>query len=242
MVFRAPFTPALQPAFSQEGGVVPWYLAGGIAKANCIAAYQPKGAASLAASYVNLVTPGTYDAAPGTAPTFDSALGWTFDGTSQYLVQPNLGISGASPRTVAFRFTPTNVAVNRWVAIWGENAVMKAWVIAQGVAAGNVYIYTDGKDVLTGNILSNGLDQTIIVTATGANPTTANVLVYINGTAVSTSVAGVNPGALNTTNANYIIGKAFGASNYFGGNVAAMLYCNVVHPNAAALHAAMAAL
>ena len=57
-----------------------WQVAG----KTCVAAYQPKGAASLAASYVNLANPGTYDAAPGVAPTL-TADGWTFDGTTQYL-------------------------------------------------------------------------------------------------------------------------------------------------------------
>lgn len=52
----------------------------------CVAAYQPKGAADLAASYVNLATPGTYNAAPGTAPTHASATGWTFNGSTQYLL------------------------------------------------------------------------------------------------------------------------------------------------------------
>jgi len=59
---------------------VPWYLAGGVP----ILAYQPKGAASLAASYVNLANPGTYDAAPGTAPAFATETGWTF-GSNRYL-------------------------------------------------------------------------------------------------------------------------------------------------------------
>lgn len=64
------------------GGAAPWYLAGGAPTP--IAAYQPKGAASLAASYVNLANPGTYDAAPGVAPTL-VAGGWTFNGTNNYL-------------------------------------------------------------------------------------------------------------------------------------------------------------
>jgi hypothetical protein len=50
-----------------------WYVAG----QTCVAAYQPIGAPSLAASYVILANPGTYDAAPGVAPTFDAATGWT---------------------------------------------------------------------------------------------------------------------------------------------------------------------
>jgi hypothetical protein len=55
---------------------VPWWLAGGAPAP--VAVFQPKGAASLAASYINLVNPGTYDAtAPVTAPTLD-ATGWVF--------------------------------------------------------------------------------------------------------------------------------------------------------------------
>ena len=70
---------------------IQWYLSGGIAAANCIAAYTPKGAASLAASYDNNAAPGngladgTYDAAPGVAPTWGAATGWTFNGSTQYL-------------------------------------------------------------------------------------------------------------------------------------------------------------
>ncbi len=63
---------------------VPWYLAGGIDSANCIAAYQPKGAASLANSYVNQNNPATHTLTATTAPTLD-ADGWVFDGT-QYLI------------------------------------------------------------------------------------------------------------------------------------------------------------
>ncbi len=60
-----------------------WYAVTG---KTCVAAYQPKGAAGLAASYVNLANPGTNNAAPGTAPTFDTSTGWTFAaGNSQYL-------------------------------------------------------------------------------------------------------------------------------------------------------------
>ena len=71
-------------AVSRPPSASKWFLAGGVNAANCIAAYAPKGAASLAASYTNLANPGTYNAAPGVAPTFDTATGWTFNG-SQWL-------------------------------------------------------------------------------------------------------------------------------------------------------------
>jgi hypothetical protein len=67
--------------------VLGWWLSGGISAANCIAAYQPKGAATYAASKINLANPGTYNAVDGAAyPTWDGTNGWKFDAaSSQYL-------------------------------------------------------------------------------------------------------------------------------------------------------------
>lgn len=75
----------LGPLGAQRSRRTPWWLSGGMSVANCIAAYQPKGAASLAASYANLANPGTYDATPGVAPTWDAVNGWIFNGATQYL-------------------------------------------------------------------------------------------------------------------------------------------------------------
>lgn len=80
-----------------------WYLAGGISASNCIAAYAPKGAASQAASYTNLANPGTNNAAPGTAPTWDATSGWTFAAaSSQYL---KTGILPQAGYTMIIRFS-----------------------------------------------------------------------------------------------------------------------------------------
>ena len=57
-----------------------WWLAGGIHPSQVVAAYQPKGAVDLAASYVNLANPGTNDAQVGVAPALDSS-GWVFGGS-----------------------------------------------------------------------------------------------------------------------------------------------------------------
>ena len=81
-----------------------WVVAG----KTCVAAYQPIGAASLAASYTNLANPGTYDAAPGVAPTFDAVNGWAFN-TTQYL---ETGIaSDEEPMTVLARVVVPGVAL-----------------------------------------------------------------------------------------------------------------------------------
>ena len=56
-----------------------WWLSGGIAAANCIAAYQPKGAASLAASYVNLTGNASYNLTEiSSSPAWDATDGWQF--------------------------------------------------------------------------------------------------------------------------------------------------------------------
>ncbi len=82
---------------AQGGGTVavPWYRAGGAPAP--VAAYLAKGAASQAASYANLVTPGTYDLTTTSAPTWDATNGWTGGGT-KYL---NTGITPANDQTWA---------------------------------------------------------------------------------------------------------------------------------------------
>jgi hypothetical protein len=90
--------------------VLGWWLSGGISAANCIAAYQPKGAADLAGSYINKANPSTYDAAPGTAPTWNATNGWIFLSTSsQYL---RTGLTGADGWSAICRYSnfdgPTN--------------------------------------------------------------------------------------------------------------------------------------
>lgn len=88
-----------------------WWEAGGATGA--VAAYQPIGAASLAASYSNLCNPGTYDAAPGTAPSFDTATGWTFNGSTQYLT------TGVTPTandwSMFVRFTSSGTNTKRYL-------------------------------------------------------------------------------------------------------------------------------
>lgn len=99
-VFSPTFKPnSLAPAVA--GG---WWLTGGIAAANCIAAYQAKGAASYAASKVNLNNAGTNDAANGAAyPTWDASYGWSFTAASlQYLTTP---ITPASGYSMIIRYT-----------------------------------------------------------------------------------------------------------------------------------------
>jgi alpha-L-fucosidase len=59
-----------------------WYLADGVTSSNAVGVYKPAGAGSLNASYSNIANPGTNDAIPEVAPTFDDTTGWIFGGTN----------------------------------------------------------------------------------------------------------------------------------------------------------------
>ena len=65
-------------------GAPRWFDNGGKI-GGCWAAYQPKGAASLAASYIDLTGNG-HDATPIVAPTWNISNGWIFNGSDQYLL------------------------------------------------------------------------------------------------------------------------------------------------------------
>lgn len=92
MAFAPAFGRPFAPTFDRHAAAAAtgWWV---VAGKTCVAAYQPKGAADLATSYVNLANPGTYDAAPGVAPTWASATGWTGDAATMYLTT---GITVAS--------------------------------------------------------------------------------------------------------------------------------------------------
>lgn len=159
--------------------VIPWYLSGGIPAAACVAAYQPKGAASLAASYVNLANPGTNDAAPGVAPTFAAATGWTFNGSSQHLKTGVIPDSSAWSGIV--RFSNSTSAGDRFLfgSIKNDAAPKGRFCISPDNGSGNVYYgmsdslnlfvppaITEGVLAITGNTAyRNGASDGSIATA-----------------------------------------------------------------------------
>ena len=125
-----------------------WVVAG----KTCVAAYQPIGAASLAASYTNLANPGTYDAAPGVAPTWASGTGWTFNAA---LVQRLLtGIVPADGWTAICKFSDATANGN---AIFGSYTGNTTRFIIQIGATNITYqqgFYTTVTPTLTAGVLA----------------------------------------------------------------------------------------
>ena len=202
MAFVSLFQRSFSATFDRRAAAAaaaPWWLAGGAPTP--IAVYQPKGAASLAASYVNLANPGTYDAAPGVAPTWASATGWTFAAaSSQYLATGVtatttawsiiVSFSNASQATAyrvlcgyyisaasGFAIFPLGNNVNCYFSNGTENAFGSA--VSSGVvgmAGKGCYVNGNLRGTLSAGGASNGRSITIGGDAVGGRYMSANVL------------------------------------------------------------------
>jgi len=136
-----------------------WWLLPDMASSNVIVVYQPTGATSLADSYVNLVAPGTHDAAPGTAPTWDAVNGWTFS-SAQYLVTDI--VPDSLLWSVFVRFSDS---VAQIYSMFGETQTGGKSLYVQPTRADNVY-YTYGGTTLVAPAMTGG-----VVGITGGSPT-----------------------------------------------------------------------
>lgn len=77
-----------------------WEVAG----KTCVFAYQPKGAASYAASLSNRANPGTVDAIAGSAPAWNASTGWTTDGSQWLKTDGSVTVAADQSQTLIVRF------------------------------------------------------------------------------------------------------------------------------------------
>lgn len=171
---------------------VPWYLAGGVPSANCIAAYQPVGAANIAASYINLANPGTYDLTTTAAPTFSAETGWAFPGTRNKFLQTGITPAAGYSMIIQFSESSTNVVlagafkIGAYFQINPNQATNEVlyqsggtMAVAVGMAAGNLCVagnrgYRDG--VIEAGTIPGWTDSayTIWIGGTNNNGTLSN--------------------------------------------------------------------
>ena len=209
--FGRVFSPTFQPK-STAAAASGWWLAGGIAAANCIAAYQPKGAASLAASYVNLANPGTYDATEGTAPTFDTSIGWTFSAASNQYLRTGVTPENDQTWSMIARFsghTTNGQAMCGSIALNG--AVGFRMFPRRGVA--NNMVWNNGTQIASGERQSEG-----IMAIAGANA-------FFDGTSYGTTGGWSGATPIET----YIGAQNFGGSpdRYYTGVIEALAIYDV---------------
>ena len=213
------------PLMQQPGGK--WWLAGGIHHANARAVYKPKGAASLADSYVDQTGKGNA-VSVGVAPTWTADGGWAFNGTTQYL---DTGIVPAETMTMMVRYG--GVTDSGSGAGVFENAVGGFYFMPQYFGGWTFYQWGDSDD--SGGSLGD-------LSAGGTQALAANKA-YVNGKLFSDIYwATWTP----LTETIYVGAHNFDgvAADFFGGTVLAMAIYDVVlsAEQVAAVHLAMMAL
>lgn len=236
---RAELIPPLLAYHVVGGGaapVVPWYLAGGVAAANCITAYKPKGAADYAASKINLAKPGTMDATDGAAyPTWD-ANGWTFaSASSQYLIG---GTQPAGVFSIIARVKPGNNTAQQTVASFGTT--YRHVLLLNGSTVGDpvTYFYVSTGCAHT----STGYDTTNYFTIAIVANSASSQSVFINGGSKGTGTTSAN---ISNSGTQYIGARntsSFGV--FLDGIVSSIAYydTNLSDDQVAAITTAMNAL
>jgi len=209
----------------------------------------PTSHASQAASYVNLATPGTNNAAPGTAPGFDTSYGWAFTAaSSQYLLVGSGSLVATVPLTMAVLFQSPNVtSTYAMMCIKTAASPNDGWqIFCAGAATG---------DPIRANSVDDGTAKTVDSTASYTADTwytaitgfeaTNKRYAYLNGTNKGTNTDSSSP---DVTTGKTAIGCTFNTNTVpvspFGGKIAACAFYNTNLSDAQvlALHNAMAAL
>ena len=122
---------------------------------NVWAAYQPKGAASLAASYLDLSGNGN-NAGVGVAPTWDGTNGWIFNGSTQYLTTTFTPAADQS-QTIIVQFTNgTGAATRVIVGSLGSTGGGGPYFLLETNYGGSSCFYGNGAFVAVVPVLAAG--------------------------------------------------------------------------------------
>jgi hypothetical protein len=201
-----------------------WWAAGGSA-ASAIAVYAPVGAASLAASKVNIVNPGTFDLTTTTDPAFNTLTGWRFTGASGAFL--DTGVTLQNTYTVIARTNVLTFGQSSSGRLWAAGADTH-FSIPISTAGENVAQYKNGSTVLTNVATAVGVKSHCI----------ANTNAYLDGVDVGdVAVAALSAGTL------FIGNRSAGARELNGYVYHFAVYNTTLTPaQVLALHNAMVAL
>lgn len=162
----------------------PWWLAGGVAESDTYTIYSPVSATSLADSKINLANPGVRDAIAGVDPSHSQNVGWTFNGTTQWLNsqtlmgQTSTMVIWFEDCTGVYAIGSQDVGPTRYVALRPVENPNTAFYKGTGSAtAGGT-----SRGGIIGMNQTNGFKQGISVATLGAwSGATGNDFVYIGG-------------------------------------------------------------
>lgn len=183
-----------------------WDLDGAIT--SCVAAWAAKGAASQAASYVNLVLPGTYDLTAGAvAPTWDTTTGWYFTGGTTNPLATGVAV-GSTRKSLLIRVASIQASKHVFLMAYANpnyHGIERTTINYHA-------IFRDGtNETHTNEVLGAGTNHCLVQCSDA---------VYVNGNSYAPPTAGTLPSA------NYFIGAKV-ATDKASGNayvIAAAIY------------------
>lgn len=188
----------------------PWWLAGGIPSANCVAAYRAKGASDYVASKVNLANPGTYNATDGAEyPTWAVTTGWTFNGSSQFLTT---GIYPTENMSVIIRFDGATKPANNYPTLFGSVESGRNFYIHTFFMADQKLTYVHGSN-------SGGYPVTIVDVLPAGVVSISKYSIYVNGI----YRAAITAGWSGTSTVPMPIGKR-SDGYWYAGNITALAF------------------
>ena len=190
------------------------------------AAYQPKGAANQAASYVDLSGNGN-NAGVGVAPTWDAVNGWKFNGVNQYLTTTFVPQNDQS-QSVLVQFT--NVANTGGLV--GLRSPIGEYIYIRPNTSGRCY-YIHGAGVPVSTLGGLAAGNSAIAGAVGYRNGAADIA--LNPFAGGVPALGLWIAALNNLGA-----PAFLLLGYI--QALAIYDCTLTAPQVLAVAAAMSAL
>lgn len=206
-----------------------WWLAGGVDPLTVAAVWQPIRAPSLAASYLRIAgSTGNANLDPvivgGVAPTFDSAIGWTF-ATNKYLVT---GIIPANNQTwsAIVRFSGADISAG---CIFGTESTGD--FVIQFFISSYIRYFNGGMLALTPALSSGALGFAGNTAYRNGSPETGSIPAHGGAFSYDIYIGALHYGVGLTT-------------FYFSGSIQAIAFYSAVlsAPQMAALSAAMAAL
>jgi hypothetical protein len=224
-----------------------WLTAGGIQLTDWLGVWQPKGAASYAASKISLVNPSASNLlVDGTAhPTWTAADGWDFKAASlQYLTIAS-AILATVPITMVCKFNLNDAAaLYAFMSICDFNLSRRFSLEANGTIAGDPVRAVMTKDGTTG--LANSLSGYTAgnwYTATAVFAAIDNRSIYLNGGSKSTNTTSSTPVDLDVTYIGAIVSNTV-ISYYPDGKISACGFLNKALSDAQvlAIHNAMSIL
>ncbi len=208
---------------------VPWYLSGGIAGVNCLGAWQPKGAASYAASKISLVNPSASNLlVDGAAfPTWAAGTGWTFAAASSQYLTIASAIATAAPLSFVCNFYPNAVTASYMlIAICDFDAACRFVLQANGDLAGDPIVALTFGSATRYSSTTSGFVATTWQTAIGVYASSASRASFLNGTNKGTDTNDETPTNLDRT---YVGTRATSSTlgSFFDGNIAACAIYNI---------------